>query len=73
MKRASPWARLVAEPAALAIESLRTERARSALAIGGIVIGIVTVVLVASSSPTCATRWRCCFAISAPRTCSPFI
>ena len=39
---------MVAEPAALAIDSLRTERARSALAIAGIVIGIVTVVLVAS-------------------------
>ena len=36
------------EPAALAFDSLRTERARSALAIAGIVIGIVTVVLVAS-------------------------
>ena len=36
------------EPAALAIEALRTERVRSVLAIAGIVIGIVTVVLVAS-------------------------
>jgi putative ABC transport system permease protein len=42
------WTRAIAEPAALAIDSLRTERARSALAIAGIVIGIVTVVLVAS-------------------------
>jgi putative ABC transport system permease protein len=42
------WMRMMAEPASLAIESLRTERARSALAIAGIVIGIVTVVLVAS-------------------------
>ena len=42
------WTQRVAEPAALAIDSLRTERARSALAIAGIVIGIVTVVLVAS-------------------------
>ena len=42
------WARAVAEPAALAIDSLHTERARSALAIAGIVVGIVTVVLVAS-------------------------
>ena len=42
------WLQMVAEPAALAIDSLRTERARSALAIAGIVIGIVTVVLVAS-------------------------
>jgi putative ABC transport system permease protein len=41
-------ARNVAEPAALALEALRTERARSVLAIAGIVIGIVTVVLVAS-------------------------
>lgn len=36
------------EPAALAIDALRTQRARSVLAIAGIVIGIVTVVLVAS-------------------------
>ena len=42
------WAEAVAEPAALAFESLRTERARSALAVAGIVIGIVTVVLIAS-------------------------
>ena len=42
------WTQMMAEPAALAIDSLRTERARSALAIAGIVIGIVTVVLVAS-------------------------
>ena len=42
------WLETLAEPAALAIESLRTERARSVLAVGGIVIGIVTVVLVAS-------------------------
>jgi putative ABC transport system permease protein len=39
---------MVSEPAALALDALRTSRARSALAIGGIVIGIVTVVLVAS-------------------------
>jgi putative ABC transport system permease protein len=39
---------MVGEPAGLAIDSLRTERARSALAIAGIVIGIVTVVLIAS-------------------------
>jgi putative ABC transport system permease protein len=38
----------VTEPAALALDALRTERARSVLAISGIVIGIVTVVLVAS-------------------------
>jgi len=48
MSARSPWLRLVAEPAALAVDSLRTHRARSALAIAGIVIGIVTVVLVAS-------------------------
>ena len=42
------WAQMVAEPAALAVDALRTQRARSALAIAGIVIGIVTVVLVAS-------------------------
>jgi putative ABC transport system permease protein len=39
---------MVAEPAALALDSLRTERVRSVLAVAGIVIGIVTVVLVAS-------------------------
>ena len=42
------WMRMMAEPAALAIDSLRTDRVRSALAMSGIVIGIVTVVLVAS-------------------------
>ena len=42
------WTQSMAEPAALAIEALRTERLRSVLAIAGIVIGIVTVVLVAS-------------------------
>jgi putative ABC transport system permease protein len=42
------WKETLAEAAALAVESLRTERARSALAVVGIVIGIVTVVLVAS-------------------------
>ncbi len=46
--RLSRWSRLVGEPALLALDSLRTARARSFLAIGGIVIGIVTVVLVAS-------------------------
>jgi putative ABC transport system permease protein len=44
----STWAQMVSEPAALAVDSLRTQRARSALAIAGIVIGIVTVVLIAS-------------------------
>ena len=42
------WTHSITEPAALAIEALRTERVRSVLAIAGIVIGIVTVVLVAS-------------------------
>jgi putative ABC transport system permease protein len=42
------WRETFGEPAGLAFESLRTQRARSALAIAGIVIGIVTVVLVAS-------------------------
>lgn len=42
------WTHTITEPAALAIEALRTERVRSVLAIAGIVIGIVTVVLVAS-------------------------
>ncbi len=42
------WDDALAEAAELAVDSLRVERARSALAIAGIVIGIVTVVLVAS-------------------------
>jgi putative ABC transport system permease protein len=42
------WTETLSEPAALAVESLRTERARSILAIAGVVIGIVTVVLIAS-------------------------
>jgi putative ABC transport system permease protein len=42
------WTQALAEPAVLAIEALRTERVRSILGIAGIVIGIVTVVLVAS-------------------------
>ena len=48
MRRESSWAERLSEPAALAIDSLRTERARSVLAVAGIVIGIVTVVLTAS-------------------------
>ena len=44
----SRWRETFGEPAALAFDSLRTHRARSLLAIAGIVIGIVTVVLVAS-------------------------
>lgn len=46
--RISRIGRTIGEPAWLAFDSLRTSRARSFLAIGGIVIGIVTVVLVAS-------------------------
>ena len=42
------WTETLGEAASLAVESLRTERARSSLAVVGIVIGIVTVVLVAS-------------------------
>ncbi|MGE3508825.1 MAG: ABC transporter permease [Vicinamibacterales bacterium] len=47
-ERVAGWRRVVAESAALALTALRTERARSFLAVVGIVIGIVTVVLVAS-------------------------
>jgi putative ABC transport system permease protein len=39
---------MVAEPTAIAVGSLRTHPARTVLAVAGIVIGIVTVVLVAS-------------------------
>lgn len=46
--RVSGIGRTIGEPAFLAFDSLRTSRARSFLAIAGIVIGIVTVVLVAS-------------------------
>lgn len=46
---ATGWAVIVREPAALALDSLRTHRARSILAVAGIVIGIVTVVVVASA------------------------
>lgn len=42
------WLQTLTEPASLAWDSLRTSRARSVLAVGGIIIGIVTVVLVAS-------------------------
>ena len=42
------WIEALIEPALLAIDSLRTHRVRSLLAIAGIVIGIVTVVLMAS-------------------------
>jgi putative ABC transport system permease protein len=46
--RARNWTAKVAESAALAFDSLRVQPARTSLAITGIVIGIVTVVLVAS-------------------------
>ena len=42
------WRVGLAEAASLAWESLRTNKLRSALAIGGVVIGIITVVLVAT-------------------------
>ncbi len=42
------WRDVVGEAAGLAVDAVRVHRARSALAIVGIVIGIVTVVLVAS-------------------------
>ncbi len=42
------WRRTLTESATLALDSIRTQPARAALAISGIVIGIVTVVLVAS-------------------------
>ncbi len=45
---AERWRTAAAESASLAVGSLRTQPARSALAIIGIVIGIVTVVVVAS-------------------------
>ena len=48
MSKPDSWRRTVGEPAAIAIDALRTERVRSVLAIAGIVIGIVTVVLIAS-------------------------
>ena len=40
----------IAEAAALALESLRAQKARSGLAILGVVIGLVPVVLVASTA-----------------------
>jgi len=42
------WWDLAQEAVSLAVEAIRVQRARSALAVAGIVIGIVTVVLVAS-------------------------
>jgi len=46
--QAGNWRDALAEAVSLAVDSLRTERTRSVLAVAGIVIGIVTVVLVAS-------------------------
>jgi putative ABC transport system permease protein len=46
--RTHRWRGALVESGALAVDSLRTQPARSLLAIAGIVIGIVTVVLVAS-------------------------
>ncbi len=46
--RGGTWWDAVVEATSLAVDSLKTERARAALAVAGIVIGIVTVVLVAS-------------------------
>jgi putative ABC transport system permease protein len=48
MMRARGWTETAAESAQLALDAVRTERTRSVLAVAGIVIGIVTVVLVAS-------------------------
>ena len=48
MKPHSTWPEALAEAATLALDSVRTERLRAVLAVAGIVIGIVTVVLVAS-------------------------
>lgn len=48
MRARHAWWETAREAAALAVESIRVERARSVLAVAGIVIGIVTVVLVAS-------------------------
>jgi len=46
--RAAAWRETVGESSRLALDSLRTQPARAGLAIVGVVIGIVTVVLVAS-------------------------
>jgi putative ABC transport system permease protein len=43
-----PWLGQLSEAGALALDSLRSQRLRSVLAIAGIVIGIITVVLVAT-------------------------
>lgn len=49
MVTATPWRNAAREAATLAVESIRVHTARSILAIVGLVIGIVTVVLVAST------------------------
>ena len=48
MTRGGTWWNAAAEATRLAVDSLRTEWTRSVLAVAGIVVGIVTVVLVAS-------------------------
>ena len=48
-RRAGVLVSELSEAATLAVESIKSQPARSALAIVGIVIGIVTVVLVAST------------------------
>ena len=48
MRAPRHWSAALRESASLAVDSVRTQPARSFLAIAGIVIGIVTVVLVAS-------------------------
>jgi putative ABC transport system permease protein len=48
MRARRHWSAALSESASLAVDSVRTQPARSFLAIAGIVIGIVTVVLVAS-------------------------
>jgi hypothetical protein len=47
--RPSRWRETIGEPARLAMESIRAHPGRAALAISGVVVGIVTVVLVAST------------------------
>ncbi|MGC4082277.1 MAG: hypothetical protein QM736_09265 [Vicinamibacterales bacterium] len=68
--RLSRVVRTIGEPAWLAFDALRTSRARSFLAIGGIVIGIVTVVLVASVLANVRNQIALLFRDLAPRTCS---
>ena len=56
MTRRAAWTETAAESSRLALDSLRTQPGRSGLAIVGIVIGIVTVVLVASLLAGVRTR-----------------